>query len=153
MTRSTIYCGKWVLIQTRNKEKNYDNAGKSAENDGETLDLLRNKPINSTLTEHWFLLEEAWKEVEGLPQPLQFGKLLEYILEHASLPIKEHDQLLGRFIDKVPTEEEEARFQRIMQNNPGGNPITRMNFSHITLDWYNISKTDFPHTSPKPKTN
>lgn len=40
----------------------------------ETLDLLRNKPINSTLTEHWFLLDEAWKEVEGLPQPLQFGK-------------------------------------------------------------------------------
>ena len=106
----------------------------------ETLDLLRNKPINSTLTEHWFLLDAAWKEVEGLPQPIQFGKGLSYILEHASLPIKEHDLLLGRFIDKVPNDEEEAEFQRIMQSNPTANPIVRMNYSHITLDWYNITE-------------
>ena len=40
----------------------------------EIVDLLRNKPVNSTLTERWFLLDEAWKQVEGLPQPVQFAR-------------------------------------------------------------------------------
>ena len=39
----------------------------------ETLEMLRNKPVNSTLTERWFLLEEAWEQVRDLPQPLQEG--------------------------------------------------------------------------------
>ena len=35
--------------------------------------LLREKPVNSTLTERLFLLDEAWKDVQNLPQPLQQG--------------------------------------------------------------------------------
>ena len=105
----------------------------------ETLELLRNKSVKSTLTERWFLLEEAWKLVRDLPQPLQEGKGLTYVLERASLPVSEHDLLLGRFIDKVPTEEEEARFQEIWRDQkPLSNPITMVNASHITLDWEHI---------------
>ncbi len=105
----------------------------------ETLEMLRNKPVNSTLTERWFLLEEAWEQVRDLPQPLQEGQGLMYILERASLPVSEHDLLLGRFIDKVPTEEEEAHFQEIWKDQkPLSNPITMVNASHITLDWEHV---------------
>lgn len=102
----------------------------------ETIDMLRNKPVNSTLTERWFLLDEAWDQIRDIPQPLQFGKGLAYVLERASLPVEPHDLLLGRFIDKVPTDEEEERFQTIWrERQPIENPIIKFNGSHITLDW------------------
>lgn len=105
----------------------------------ETLEMLRNKPVNSTLIERYFLSDEAWKQVKELPQPLQLGNGLKYILSRASLPIKEHDILLGRFIDRVPSDEEEARFQEIWRERPPfDNPILIHNGGHITLDWPNI---------------
>ena len=64
--------------------------------------LLREKPVDSTLTERIILLNDAWKDVEGLPQPLQQGIGLYKVLSKASLPVDPHDFLLGRYIDKVP---------------------------------------------------
>lgn len=111
----------------------------------ETLEMLRSKPAESTLTERWFLLEEARASVQGLSQPLQMGKGLEYILERASLPVEEYDLLLGRFIDKVPTPEEEARFWEIWKDDkPLSNPITMYNGGHITLDWKHILSRGIP---------
>ena len=49
--------------------------------------LLREKPVNSTLTERLFLLDDAWKTVADLPQPLQQGKGLYEVLSKASLPV------------------------------------------------------------------
>ena len=76
-----------------------------------TLEYSRNKPIDSTLTERWFLLDEATRECEGLPQPLIFGKGMTYILERASTPIEDYDILVGRFIEKVPSAEEDEEIQ------------------------------------------
>jgi len=108
----------------------------------EILEMLRNKSPLSTLTEHWFLLDEAWKEVEGLPQPMQFAKGLTYILERASVPVAEHDLFLGRFIDKVPDDAEEKRYKEIWAREehlrPQYNPIVKHNHTHITLDWKSI---------------
>ena len=71
-----------------------------------TLELLTGKPIESTLTERWFLIDEASALYENESQPIAMGKGLRYILERASLPIDETDLLLGRYIDRVPTDEE-----------------------------------------------
>ena len=105
----------------------------------ETLEMLRDKPVASTLTEHFFLADEAWELFKDLPQPLQHGYGLQYILSRASLPLREHDLLLGRFIDKVPDEKEEARFWEIWrERSPATNPVIMYNGGHITLDWRNI---------------
>ena len=111
----------------------------------ETLEMLRNKPVNSTLTERWFLLDEAWEHLRDLPQPLQHGKGLAYVLERASLPVAEHDLLLGRFVDKVPTKDEETRFQELWkERKPERNPIVQFNASHITLDWEHLLEHGLP---------
>ena len=102
----------------------------------ETLDLLLNKPVTSTFTERWFLLDEACALFEKEPQPLAMGKGLGYILEKATLPIKEYDILLGRYIDRVPTAEEDALLQEIWKRRVSAkNPITYPNTGHLTLDW------------------
>ena len=98
----------------------------------EAAKLLREKPFESTLAERYFLLNEALDTVKDLPQPLQMGKGLCYILERASLPIAEHDLLLGRFDDHVPTEEEQARLEKIWSAET--NPIVKFNWGHTTLD-------------------
>ena len=101
-----------------------------------TLDYSRNKPIDSTLTVRWFLLDEATKACEGLPQPLVFGKGMAYILERASTPIEEYDILLGRFIDKVPTSEEEEALQNIwVEGSNKKHPIVGLNRGHRAFDW------------------
>lgn len=105
----------------------------------EALYNLKNKSPRSTLIERWFLLEEARALYEHLPQPICVGKGMNYIVERASLPIAEHDLFLGRFIDKIPDEAEEARFQSIISNeNHGKNPIISLTTGHITLDWESI---------------
>ena len=86
-----------------------DNLQKAQKSIDEAIALLREKPLKSTLVERYFLLYEAWDQVMELPQPIQMGKGLYYVLSKASLPIKAYDLLLGRYDDHVPTEEEKKR--------------------------------------------
>jgi pyruvate-formate lyase len=104
----------------------------------EILDMLRNKPVNSSLVERWKLIDRACELYTALPQPLRLGFGLLYVIEHASLPIKEYDILLGRFDDHVPTAEEEA-FIRVFHTKDG--PQLMIEGGHITLDWEKIIKT------------
>ncbi|MBP5638205.1 MAG: hypothetical protein J6X55_01910 [Victivallales bacterium] len=107
--------------------------------------LLREKPVNSTLTERLFLLDEAWKDVQNLPQPLQQGIGLFNILSKASLPVDPHDFLLGRYIDKVPDAQEEARLQEIWKDNHyRRNPISYRNYGHVTLDFPGACRMGLP---------
>ncbi len=107
----------------------------------EAFYLLREKPINSTFTERWFLLQDCYEEVKDLPRSLGQSRGLAYILERASLPIKEYDLLLGRYIDKIPTEEEEKRFWDYINTNPSPiHPVTMGNGGHNTMDWDTLTK-------------
>ena len=101
-----------------------------------TLEYSRSKPIDSTLTERWFLLDKATRACEGLPQPLAFGKGMAYILERAATPIEEYDILVGRFTEKVPTPEEEAALQNIwVEGSNKKHPIVGLNRGHRVFDW------------------
>ena len=107
----------------------------------ETLEYSRNKPIDSTLTERWFLLDEATKACEGLSQPLIFGKGMAYILERASTPIEDYDILVGRFIEKVPSAEEEESLQKIWGGGSSKkHPIVGLNRGHRVFDWETLVK-------------
>ena len=79
--------------------------------------LLRSKSPESTMVERYLLLYEAWETVKGLPQPLQMGKGLYYVLSKASVPVKEHDLLVGRYDDHVPSEEESARLAELWKTD------------------------------------
>ncbi len=110
----------------------------------QAVDLLRNKPVNSTLVERHFLLQEAWERVKGLPQPVQMGKGLRYVLERASLPVEPFDLLLGRHDDHVPTEEEEARLQALWSTNFHENPIIRLNGGHFSMNTETVLRDGIP---------
>ena len=102
----------------------------------EAMDLLLHKSPQSTLTERWFLLDEACERFQSEPQPLMLGKGLRYILERASLPVRPCDILLGRYVDRVPTPEEDAEIAAIWKRRISTkNPITHPNTGHLTLDW------------------
>ncbi len=101
----------------------------------EILEMLRSKPVESTLVERWKLIDEASKRYADLPQPLRLGHGLTYILNNCSLPVKEYDILLGRFDDHVPTPEEEE-FVRDFHRRDGQKICVEG--GHITLDWAKI---------------
>ena len=111
----------------------------------EAVWLLRNKSPRSTWIERHILLDQARKEMEGLPQPLVQGRGFRWVLNRASLPIDDRDFLLGRYIDKELTEEEEAVYQDIFQNrHPVRNPILAFNGGHITFDWEGLIAVGIP---------
>ena len=110
----------------------------------QAVDLLRNKPVNSTPVERHVLLQEAWERVKGLPQPVQMGKGLRYVLERASLPVEPFDLLLGRHDDHVPTEEEEARLQALWSTNFHENPIIRLNGGHFSMNTETVLRDGIP---------
>ena len=112
------------------------NAEKANYSVKEAVRLLREKSMESTLVERYFLLEDALEEIQGLPQTLQQGKGLSYVLNRASLPIEPYDLLLGRFDDHVPTQEEQDRLDRMFTTGPrpDDNPIVRFNGGHVTID-------------------
>ena len=98
----------------------------------EAAALLREKSPESMLVERNLLLRDAWERVRELPQALQLGRGLCYILQHASLPTKPHDLLLGRFDDHVPTEKELEELAPFLAAKPHRSPIVSHNGGHIT---------------------
>ena len=54
----------------------------------EALHALRHKPVQSTTLERLRLTLEADRAVQGLPQPLQLGEGLVYLLDRISLPVE-----------------------------------------------------------------
>ena len=121
-----------------------NNLQKAKKSIDEATSLLRNKPIESTLVERYFLLYEAWDKVIDLAQPLQLGKGLYYVLSKASLPIKKHDMLLGRYDDHVPNEKEQARLSELWKRAPDQNPIVRSNDGHRTLEFKALLDNGIP---------
>ena len=102
---------------------------------------LKNKSTKSTFIERWFLLDEATKKFEKYSEPLILGKGLEYILERVSTPIDQCDILVGRYIDRVPTESEETALQEIWASELWRkNPIVELNVGHRCFDWETLVK-------------
>ena len=78
---------------------------------GEANTMLVEKPVKMTTLERIRLFSEADEHVRGLPQPLQYGRGLAYVLERIGQPINKYDLLMGRISEEVPDEAGEAFFQ------------------------------------------
>ncbi len=76
----------------------------------EAIDRLRYKPVNSTTLERIRVTRRADERVSDLPQPLQLGEGLNYLLEHIAVPVAPNDLLVGRIEEEVPDEAGEAFF-------------------------------------------
>ena len=103
----------------------------------ETIDALRNKPIKSTYLERLIVADKARALYRELPQPLMLGCTANYILENVSCPVAQHDILLGRYVEVVPNEEEEALFRQLMKKNEELGSCM-IDGGHISFDWETI---------------
>jgi len=72
---------------------------------------LRYKDVRSTTLERLRVTWEADVHVQGLPQQLQLGEGLYYLLDNIAVPVSQHDLILGRILEEVPDEEGEKYFQ------------------------------------------
>ncbi|MBQ3927235.1 MAG: hypothetical protein II710_01165 [Clostridia bacterium] len=116
----------------------------------EAVRLISEKDEKSTLIERHFLIDEAWNDFESEPQPILMGKGLCQVLSRCSLPISENDLLLGRYVDRVPDEQEEARFVKLVQSmRLRNNPIINQNGGHLTLDFSTAIRLGLPGLTAK----
>ncbi len=108
----------------------------------EALRALTMKPVQTTTLERIRLFHEADERVKGLPQPLQYGRGLKYVLETISLPLEEHDLILGRVSEEVPDEEGEAFFRKYEANS--GRPSWIHDGGHRSFWWNDLIETGLP---------
>lgn len=113
----------------------------------EAIDALTKKPVKSTTLERIRLFTYADEHVVcGLPQPLQYGLGLKYVLEHISLPLKPYDLILGRISEEVPDEEGERFFQEVSKKyqrkalpwNKGTQPFWVYDQGHTSFYWRDV---------------
>jgi len=87
---------------------NLNSAGNRVE---ETISELRYKDVRSTTLERLRVSWEADEHVKNLPQPLQMGEGLYYLLDNIEVPLSRNDLILGRILEEIPDEEGERFFQ------------------------------------------
>jgi len=73
----------------------------------EATQALREKDTRATTLGRLRLTREADGLVRGRPQPLQLGEGLYFLLDNISLPVHQHDLLLGRISEEIPDEKGE----------------------------------------------
>ena len=96
---------------------------------------LIEKPILATSAERFLILNEIKSSFKELPQPLRFSRMLSILLSRVSVPLKEHDLVAGRCVDRELTEEEEQVFQAYLRHPDY--PARRSIFpsGHCTYSW------------------
>lgn len=113
----------------------------------EAIDALTKKPVKSTTLERIRLFTYADEHVVcGLPQPLQYGLGLKYVLENISIPIKPYDLILGRIQEEVPDEEGERFFQEVCERykrdclpwDKGTMPFWVFDQGHTSFYWRDV---------------
>ena len=113
----------------------------------EAISALTEKPVKSTTLERIRLFTYADEHVvPGLPQPIQYGLGLKYVLEHISLPIQPHDLILGRISEEVPDEEGERFFQEVCERykrdclpwDKGTMPFWVFDQGHTSFYWRDV---------------
>lgn len=108
----------------------------------EALWALTRKPVTMTTLERIRLFHRADELVNGLPQPLKYGYGLKYVLENISLPLKEHDLILGRVSEEVPAEEGEAFFRKYEANS--ARPDWIHDGGHRSFWWNDLIEIGLP---------
>ena len=116
-----------------------------AANIHEALDALRTKDVRSTTLERLRVTWEADARVQGLPQPLQLGEGLTYLLDHVPVPVAAHDLILGRMPECVPDEAGEAFYRACLAQWEGwAIPPWMRDFGHTCFAWGRLLRLGLP---------
>lgn len=99
---------------------------------------LTEKPLLSTASERFLILNEIKEKDKDLPQPTLFANQFKELLSRVSTPIEEYDLIAGRMVDRELTESEEKEFQEFLRSPyyPGKKAI--LNSGHCTFDWQTV---------------
>ncbi len=101
----------------------------------EAKSLLETKPLLATSAERFLILDEVIPSICESSQPLLFSKTLSELLKRVSLPIEEHDLIVGRCVDRELSEEEEARFQLFIKSPYHPQKRAFLSSGHCTYSW------------------
>lgn len=125
-----------------------------------SIDRWFDKSDEATFYERIVLQEEAVKQYSHEPYAIRYGHILEYILEHMSVIIKDGERIVGSVLEIIPTKEqreyaenlsemwwgdhvsEEERQKRVSYYFTHGwakrrNPIF-FSLGHLAFDWETI---------------
>jgi len=111
----------------------------------EAISELRYKDVRSTTLERLKLTWEADVHVKGLPQQLQLGEGLYYLLDNIAVPVSQIDLILGRILEEVPDEEGEKYFQeKIKAWNGRAIPRWMSDGGHECFAWDRLMRLGLP---------
>ena len=110
----------------------------------EAVYILREKDVRSATMERLRLSCEADAFVRGLPQQLQIGDGLYYLLDRISVPVSPDDLILGRITEEVPDADGEALLQQSAQEWRSGTPPWMLDGGHECLDWERLLHFGLP---------
>ena len=103
------------------------------------------KDVRSTTLERLRKTREADIRVQGLPQPLQLGEGLYYLLDRIDLPVDPSDLIVGRIHEEVPDPEDEAFFQTTVEAwNNRAIPPWMSDGGHECFAWDRLLRLGLP---------
>ena len=109
----------------------------------EAVHILRHKDVRSATVERLRISQKADVLVQGLPQPLQMGEGLYYLLDHILPPVSSDDLILGRITEEVPDDDGEALLQLAAQEWQRGIPRWMQDGGHECFDWERLLHLGF----------
>ncbi|MGQ9609293.1 MAG: pyruvate formate lyase family protein [bacterium] len=110
----------------------------------EALYAIRDKDVRSATIERLKITWEAYELVKDLPQQLQLGEGLYYILDHISVPVLSYDLILGRINEKIPDEEDEQLLIKTQEKWHRSIPPWMLDGGHECFDWKRLLKFGLP---------
>jgi hypothetical protein len=119
-------------------------SGASRRRIAEAVHILQEKDARSATMERLRLSWKADAFVRGLPQQLQMGEGLHYLLDNISLPVSPDDLILGRIAEEIPDADGEVLLQRSAQEWRGGLPPWMRDGGHECLDWDRLLNLGLP---------
>jgi len=118
--------------------------GVSSRRIAEALYSIREKDIRSATLERLRISWEADEFVRGLPQQLQLGEGLYYLLKHISVPVSPDDLILGRITEEVPDADGESLLEKTAKEWGRGIPRWMPDGGHETFDWERLLRLGLP---------
>ena len=110
----------------------------------EGLYSIREKDIQSATLERLRLTWEADESVRELPQQLQLGEGLYYLLENISLPVSPDDLILGRITEEVPDADGESLLEKTAEEWRRGIPRWMPDGGHECFYWESLLSLGLP---------
>ena len=110
----------------------------------EALYSIREKDISSATMERLRISWKADECVRELPQQLQLGEGLYYLLENISVPVSPDDLILGRITEEVPDADGEALLEKTAKEWRRGIPRWMPDGGHETFYWEHLIHLGLP---------